>query len=137
MDTPNINIIKNEKQPENRKEIVMMFVKAIKDANQTGTTTQQINAIKHYIMFSQAEIPADKWDRDILTKLYPTYEEIKKTYIRQVKPLIAEAHHGQIERWQQQTYLQRLQRELMRFDMLLKEHTGWKFDQEIRVTHGK
>lgn len=136
MDKPSINFVQNEIQPQNRKDVVFMFVKAIKDANKNNTN-EYIRAIEDFIIVASAEIPLDKYDATKVFKLKPSFADAKKKYDRERSPLLISAHSQGIQNDRMADYLDALQIERIKVEQLLKLYTGWQFDQVLRATSGK
>jgi hypothetical protein len=140
MDKPVFNFVQSEDKPQNRKDIVLMNLKAVRDANAKGVKSEEINALIYFIISALPEISPDKYSVVKFWELEPSFEDVKRDYLRQINLLVPELiyrHIPQIEKWREEIYLRRLQKEAGVIHNLLKEHTNWMFDKESKTTLGK
>lgn len=134
---PNINIINNESLPGNRKEIIIMWIRAIKDAK---TLDDRIQAEKNFINAAVPEIPAKEYPRDRIYLLEPSYWDEEKDFLRNTDFIFPEqimAWRGYIEMLRKQRWLRILQKEHAAIEDLLKIHKNWYFDDSRGLTLGK
>ena len=138
--TPQINIIQHDETPKDRKDIVLMNLKAIRDANATGTIDQQINAIIYFIQSALPEIPPNFYNKYRYMHLEPPLKMVYDEYFSIVNVPVKEArifHMGQVRRYQKEKHLRLLQIEQGKIHELLKKHTGWMFDDNKGLYPGK
>ena len=132
---------KHETPPQNRKDLIIMSLMAIRDANARGDIEGKIDAYTFFFENALPELPKEcVYDRRKPFTLKPTFDEVKKEYLNTVPLLFPELIQRNIPkmiRWQQDIHLIRLHDEAAEVQRLLKEYTGWMFDKESQLSAGK
>ena len=124
-----------EDRPKNRKDIVLMKYRAVTDAIAGDSIDRKIDAIIDFICVASAELPDSDYDGTIIFSLEPSFEDMKNSFLEQCPILVPESlymHIGRIQLWRKQKYLRLLQKELVKVEMLLKNHIGWCFEKETK-----
>lgn len=140
--TTKVNVIQAAPQkPQNRKDLLIDAEIAYTRAIESGNPKIQIEAIKHFINIANGEISDEKYDS--LTRLKEVdldYTEYERQYFEKNPVLITEmkfAHYYRIREMYWHELLKRWVQEYAKVQALLKEETGWLFDQNKKETLSK
>lgn len=133
METAHVSIHKHEETPKNRKDLVLMSAKAIRDARDLD---DKIAAHINFINIAMPEIPAETYPRDRIYTLKPPLKEIideYTSYMNFIVPEQIQRHMPFILRLHKERYLEKLQSERAQVEDLLKKYTNWFFDGDRKV----
>ena len=123
--------------PRNRKELVVRYNLAIERAIERGHIDGIINILIEYMITALPEIKEEGYDKDVIFSLEPTYEEVKKEYLKHHKLLFPEMIYQfewRIEEIRKEKYLRRLQKHRRNLEQTLKDDVGWMFDDDLGRT---
>ena len=137
MNNPPINIIHHEENPKNRKDVVLMFLKAIRDASKSGNINEEINSTINFLISAIPEIPEGQYDRKMVFLLEPDFYEEADIYFKNNPMLVNELktfYFPRIKRLCKEKYLRRLQYERVIIEDLLKKHVNWYFEKTKEFT---
>ena len=140
MANPTINIINQETNPQNRKDLVIMSLKAIKEASAKGNIKEEINAYINFFINTLPEVKPENYDKTRPWVLEPDINQIKKEFLETMNlpiPELVYVYWPEIKKMQRLKYLRILQREALEVQQLLKQDTGWMFDTKVELTYGK
>lgn len=125
-----LHLGKNEGQPQNRKQVYLMWEKKL---TETENLSERIDCIQNSIMVALADIPAGEYNPEDLFKCKPKYKDIKKQFFKDHNILVPEmemALQPHINREFNMIWEDRLKKERQIIIELLTQYTDWYFDTE-------
>lgn len=135
---PTVNqYIMPENKPENRKDLLLMWEMCIKDCVKTRDTQGQIAGMLNWFIVAFAEIPDEKYEKEKVFQLEPSFNKTKRNYIQEmniITPELIYMHISNMEKWRKEEYLKLLQIQKLTVESLLKKHTNWYFNEEVKQT---
>jgi hypothetical protein len=136
---PQITMVNQESKVDNRKDILVMWYKAVRDTNKNGTLDEQINSIINFINSATVDIPIKEYNPSRPYEIKPNYWKFRNEFIKKHQLLVPEfaiALEPEIQSMYKQEYLRRLQREMMIVQHKLHKATEWMFGEKSGVTYG-